>query len=75
MLEEKITKNVILKNPTTNPIAYYVIQDGSDDFYFDKGDFRIEPKSTYEFPISVQTRLSKPVYGRIIFASVKDEGT
>jgi len=35
----------------------------------------VEPRSKFAYPITLISKVTKPVVGKIIFASIKDEGT
>ena len=72
MLGDLVTKNIELNNPSKNPISYWVKLDGSPDFQIDEDSVRIEPSTTTNFPIKFQSRISNPVYGKIIFTNKKE---
>jgi hypothetical protein len=68
-LGDLVTKNIELSNPSKNPISYWVQLDGSKDFSNPEKEIRIEPGATINFPIQFQSRISKPVTGKVIFTN------
>jgi hypothetical protein len=78
MLGEKVTKTIDLTNPTSKPITYRVIIDGSRKYFSldeDKELIAIQPKETVSFPVHFQSRLSTPVQAKLSFTSRTQEGS
>ena len=75
-LGESITKNLELSNPSSKPVTYWVKLDGSPDFVLVAGtEFSIAPRSTTQFPIRFQSRLSSEVKATLRFTSRASEGS
>ena len=74
MLGDLVTKNIELSNPSKNPISYWVKLVGSDDYQVDQDNthIKIEPGSSFPFPVRFQSRISSLVKGKIIFTNRKE---
>lgn len=53
-----------------------MIKEGHSDFQFEEGKkILIDAKKTVAFPITFNSRISKRIRGKLIFANCKEEGT
>ena len=72
ILDEVITKNITMHNPTNKPLTYFVKLEGIEDFSIDNDICVVGPKQIGSFPVKFHARISKPVYSRITFKSKKE---
>lgn len=76
MLKGTCVRNVILSNPSSKPIQYWVKLEAPGDFSIEKEYVKLEPKDTSQsFAIKYQARISKTMKGRITFRNKRDVGS
>ena len=73
-LEDKITKNIVLSNPSQKSIFYWVRLQGHRDFSIETDAIKIDAKSTCNFPVTFHAKQSMPCTSRITFRNKKDGG-
>lgn len=90
-LNTKITKSVVLTNPTKKPIVYSVTIEGDPCFSAGGANgsgnasglssatgartVKLEPNSTLSFPVTCEPRFSKPAHGKLVFFARRDGAT
>ena len=74
LLDEKVTKNIVLTNPSNKAIFYWVRLQSHKDFSIENDSIKIEPRATCQFPVVYHARISSPVAGRITFRNKRDGG-
>ena len=74
LLDEQVTKHMVLTNPSMKTIYYWVRLQAHKDFSIENDSIKIEPKQTVHFPVVYHAKISKQVYGRITFRNKKDGG-
>ncbi|CAG9335550.1 unnamed protein product [Blepharisma stoltei] len=61
-LSEKIVKNIELTNPSNKSVNYWVRIEGSSDYTFEAQEsITLPSKSTVQFPVTFQSRVTVPV--------------
>ena len=71
-VDDSATKKVTLQNPHLQLLTYNVMLDGSSDFVIKENQIKIEPKTSQEFYITFNGRISKPMTGKLIFKPKKE---
>ena len=73
VLGDLVTKNIELSNPSKTTISYRVeLLPAKSDFSVEQNEVRIEPGQSIPFPVRFQSRISKPVGGKVIFTDKKE---
>ena len=68
-LQERVTKEIEITNPTGSSIIYTVHIDGSTDFNLTEHTLHLEPKSSKKFPVTFTGRFSKSAEAKLLFTS------
>jgi hypothetical protein len=74
MLDETVCKNIMIQNPTSKPLTYYIKLEGIQDFNIDSDNVTVPAKQTGNYPVKFHARISRPVFARITFKSKKENG-
>ena len=74
LLDEKVTKHIVLTNPSQKTIYYWIRLQAHKDFSIDTDSIKIDAKQTVHFPIVYHARISNLCTGRITFRNKKDGG-
>ena len=74
LLDEKVTKHIVLTNPSPKVIYYWVRLQAHKDFSIESDSIKIEPKQTVQFPVVFMAKISTFVTGRITFRNKRDGG-
>lgn len=61
MLGEPCVKTIELTNPSKKPISYWVRLEGCEDFQMQSDTVDIEAKSSLDFAVTLNPRISKTV--------------
>lgn len=73
-LNERISKQIELSNPSGRPLVYLPNLAGSSAFSMASGEVRIDPRSSVLVPIDFFPRFSRPSEGSVRFACKREPG-
>ena len=73
-LDETVIKNIMIQNPTSKPLTYYIKLEGVSDFSIDSDNVTVHPKQSGNYPVKFHARISRQVFARITFKSKKENG-
>lgn len=74
LLDELVTKHIVLTNPSNKPIYYWARLQGHKDFSIENDYVKVEPRSQVQFPVAYHSKLSKETEGKITFRNKRDAG-
>lgn len=74
MLDETVVKNIMIQNPTSKALTYYIKLEGIPDFSIETDNVTVAPKQLGSYPVKFHARISRPVFARITFKSKKENG-
>lgn len=73
-LGDPIVKIIELKNPSKRRIGYNVQLEGDKDFSIECTTVFIEAETSIDFNVKLNARFSKPIFGRIVFWGIRENG-
>eukprot|EP00163_Fabomonas_tropica_P020793 TRINITY_DN366_c0_g1_i2.p1 TRINITY_DN366_c0_g1~~TRINITY_DN366_c0_g1_i2.p1 ORF type:complete len:2833 (+),score=824.11 TRINITY_DN366_c0_g1_i2:1027-9525(+) len=68
-LNEPVSKNIELSNPSAKPIQYSARLEGSPDFALERDQIVVEPKSKAQVPVTLTARFMTSVEARLVLTS------